>query len=91
MCDLFDVIINVFWARQAGTSIVKNTPSVTDGKHELNIGLILQFHFVGLDKLNSADKAKTSESSDDATVELYDEIIAQGLDWRSQVVLIPVC
>ena len=32
---------------------------------KLNIGLILQFHFVGLDKLDSADKAKTSESSDD--------------------------
>ena len=40
MCDLFDVIINEFWARQAGT--IKTLPcSVTDGKHELNIGLIL--------------------------------------------------
>ena len=82
MCDLFDVIINVFWARQAGTSIV----TLTDGKHVLNIGLILQVHFVGLDKLNSADKVKTSESSDDATVELDDETIAQGDEARLEII-----
>ena len=64
ICDLFDACINVIWARQAGTSIVKNSHCLTDGKNLLNIGLILQFHFVGLDKLDSADKAK---SSDDAT------------------------
>ena len=84
MCDLFDVITNVFWARQGGTSIVKNTPSVADGKHKLNIGLILQFHFVGLGKLNSAAKAKTSESSDDATAEL-DGTIAQGDEVRLEI------
>ena len=82
MCDLFDVCINVFWARQAGTSIVKNTPSLTDGKRVLNIGLILQFHFVGLDKLDSADKTK---SSDDATVELDDETIAQDDKARLEI------
>ena len=85
MCDLFDVSINVFWARQAGTSTVKNTPSVTGGKYELSIGLILQFHFVGLDRLDSANKAKTSKSSEDATIELDDETVAQGDEARLEV------
>ena len=40
---------------------------------------------MGLDKLNSADKAKTSESSDGATVELDDETIAQGDEARLEI------
>ena len=31
MCNMFNVSINVFWARQAGTSIAKNTPNVNMG------------------------------------------------------------
>ena len=40
---------------------------------------------MGLDKLNSADKANTSESSDDGTVELDDESIAQGDEARLEI------
>ena len=50
-CNLFDVSINVYCANSAGTSIAKNTPNVGNGTHELNIGLIMQFDFVALDKL----------------------------------------
>ena len=52
-----------------------NTPPVTNGKHEMSIGLILQFH-LGLDKLDSDDKAKTSEGSNDNTEDLDNETIA---------------
>ena len=79
MCNMFDVCINVYWARQAGTSIVKNTPSVSDGKHELNIGLILQLHFVGLDKLSN----ETETSKGD--VELDDETVAEGDKARLEI------
>ena len=57
----------------------------------LSIGLILQLHIVGLDKLDSDDKAKTSEGSNDDTKELDDKTIAQKLDWRSIVVHMLVC
>ena len=59
ICNLFDVSINVLWVNQAGTSIVKNTPNVGSGKHELNIGLIMQLHFVSLDKLENGDHTRT--------------------------------
>ena len=79
MCNMFDVCINVYWARQAGTSIVKNAPSVSNGRHELNIGLILQLHFVGLDKLSS----ETETSKGD--VELDDETVAEGDEARLEI------
>jgi len=51
MCNLFNVSISVLCANAAGTSIARNTPNSGYGTHELRIGLIMQFHFVGLDKL----------------------------------------
>ena len=38
-------------ANAVGTSIARNIPNSGYGTHELRIGLIMQFHFVGLDKL----------------------------------------
>jgi len=51
MCNLFNVSISVLCANAAGTSIARNTPNSGYGTHELRIGLIMQFHFVGLDML----------------------------------------
>ena len=47
ICMLFDVKVNGYSASQNGT----NVNTLNDcGKREVNIGLIMQFHFVGLDK-----------------------------------------
>ena len=48
ICNLYDVSISVLCANAAGTSITPISGCSTD---ELSIGLIMQFHFVGLDKL----------------------------------------
>ena len=48
---MFDVSINVLCDSEAGTSAHEMTPIDGCGKHTLNVGLIMHFHFVGLDNL----------------------------------------
>ena len=49
ICKLFNVKDNVFCANQADI----NVRTLNDcGEHEVNIGLIMQFHFIGLNKLS---------------------------------------
>ena len=45
---LFSLKINTFTVSQNGTNVATVNPC---GEHEINIGLIMQYHFVGLDKL----------------------------------------
>ena len=52
MCNIFNVNIVVLCANAAGTSIAVNTPINDDRcKDELILGLIMQYHFVGLDSI----------------------------------------
>jgi len=61
-CNLFDESISVLCATAAGTSITTNTPISGCSTEELSIGLIMQFHFVGLDKLpvDNVDRGNAS-------------------------------
>ena len=75
MCNLFDVSIKVLCASTTGTSIANNDPISGVSRHVLSIGLIMQYHFVALDKLHVHGEQCGSESDND---ELDDETIAAG-------------
>ena len=68
ICNLFNVSISVLCANVAGTNIATNTPMSGCSTHELSIGLIMRFHFVGLDKVGVAvDDDGTSVVSSSTT------------------------
>ncbi|XP_064402301.1 uncharacterized protein LOC135348074 [Halichondria panicea] len=46
IANLFSLKINTFTLNRSGTNVVTVNPC---GEHEVNIGLIMQYHFVGLD------------------------------------------
>ena len=52
MCNLFDVSIEVLCAGTTDTSIANSDPISGTSRHVLSIGLIMQYHFVALDKLH---------------------------------------
>ena len=93
MCNLLGMSIKVFCANTAGTSIAVNTPLCDTGKHVLSIGLIMQYHFVALDKLQDGGNAgvakectgvESAKSADDDD-ELDDETIAAGDKHRLEI------
>ena len=82
MCNLFDVSIKVLCANTAGTSIANNDPISGVSRHVLSIGLIMQYHFVALDKLRVHGEQCGSESDND---KLDDETIATGDQHRVEI------
>ena len=78
MCNMFDVNIRVFCANAAGTSIAVNTPINDVCKQSLSLGLIMQYHFVGLDNMDniaatSAQRVCIDEECDDETISAGDQ------------------
>ncbi len=61
LSDMFSVTINVHHANEQTCTVVVRTPTNSVSTSEVNIGLILQYHFVGLDRLNSVSPQTSSE------------------------------
>ena len=75
----FQLAINVLSSEHA--NVIRTVPRSGSIKHEVFIGLVLQYHYVGLDKLAVSDnilsssEGSTPRSSDDP---LNDDVIAEG-------------
>ena len=87
MCNMFDVNIIVFCANEDGTSIAVNNPINDVCEQSLSLGLIMQYHFVGLDDI--LDNTVTSDtlpvSNDNECDEIDDETIAAGDQHRLEI------
>ena len=91
MCNMFNVNIVVLCANAAGTSIAVNTPINDDMcKDELILGLIMQYHFVGLDSIvanetSSALPVQGVSNDEECVDELNDDTIAAGDQHRLEI------
>ena len=88
MCNMFDVNIVVFCANMDGTSIAVNTPIGDDMcEQSLGLGLIMQYHFVGLDDIldNTVANDTLPVSNDNECDEIDDETIAAGDQHRLEI------
>ena len=50
IANMFHVTINVVHARQSGCVVSVTSPVDDESDYEINIGLVMQYHFVCLDK-----------------------------------------
>ena len=69
ICEMFSVTINIL--STLNPSMVSITPSSSTSRGNIYIGLIEQFHYVGLDKVSSnrESNGQYEEVLDDATIE----------------------
>ena len=86
---MFDVNIIVFCANAAGNSIGENTPINDVCEQSLNLDLIMQYHFVGLDSIvaNETTRALPVQGvcNDEECDEIDDETIVAGDQHRLEV------
>ena len=61
MCNMFGITINVLHATKQTCTVITNTPSSGVSTTEVNIGLILQYHYLGLDKVRITDCTNSSQ------------------------------
>ena len=61
IANMFTITINVLCSQSA--TMVRIEPNNGPGSHELYVGLILQYHYVGLDKLTNTAGENLSEST----------------------------
>ena len=59
MANMFSVTINVFTATGRGCAVNAVTPLDDNSIFEVNIGLIMQNHYVGLDRINIVDDSQS--------------------------------
>ena len=59
MADMFSVIINMFTATGRGCAVNSVIPLDDNSISEVNIGLIMQNHYVGLDRINIVDGSQS--------------------------------
>ena len=86
MCNMFNVNIVVYCANNDGTSIAVNTPIGDVCEQSLSLGLIMQYHFVGLDILdNTVANDTLPVSNDNECDEIDDETIAAGDQHRLEI------
>ena len=87
MCNMFDVNIVVFCANEDGTNIAVNTPIGDVCEQSLRLGLIMQYHFVGLDGIldNTVANDTLPVSNDNECDEIDDETIAAGDQHRLEI------
>ena len=52
MANVFSVTVNVY--TQAGCTVNSITPIEGNSLFDINLGLVVQWHFVGLDRVNTA-------------------------------------
>ena len=85
LCDIFNVTINLLHVRVDKPGNTLNlTPSNSASTHELDIALVMQFHFVALDKIEASHpnppvvqvSQPQNRSSSDSTI--TDEEVAEG-------------
>ncbi len=50
IANMFHVTINVVQATQCGCTLSITSPVNDTSNYEINLGLVMQYHFVGLDK-----------------------------------------
>ena len=50
IADMFHVTINAVHARQSCSTVSVTSPVDDKSNYEINIGLVMQYHFVGLNK-----------------------------------------
>ena len=50
LANMFNVTINVVHARQHACTVATTSPTDNGATSEINLGLLIQYHFVGLDK-----------------------------------------
>ena len=65
IANMFTVTINVLCSQSA--TMVPIEPNNGPGSHELYVGLILQYHYVGLDKLTENTDGNDGENCSDTT------------------------
>ena len=89
MSNVFNIAVNVLSSENP--TMIRVVPMNASVKHEVYIGLIMQYHYVGLDKVshtdmqscNNVDNSSTShENTDDP---LDDETIAEGDEHIRQI------
>ena len=61
LANIFNVTINVAHARQHTYTVVTTSPLDSQATCEVNLGLLMQHHYVGLDKLNPEQIAMSSQ------------------------------
>ena len=89
IANVFNVAFNVLSSEHL--SIVRNVPRCSTVEHEVYIGLILQYHYVGLDKLAVSDNVASSsddvtpDNTDDTNDPLSDDVIAEGDEHITQI------
>ena len=82
--NVFNVAINILSSEHS--NVIRNVPRSGNVEHEVYIGLILQYHYVGLDKL--VDASGLDNSTTDSTGNndpLGDEVIAEGDEHIRQI------
>ena len=85
---MFDVNIVVFCANIDGTSIAVNTPINDVWEQSMSLGLIMQYHFVGLDDFtvaNDINSSMSASTNDNECDEIDDETIAAGDQHRLEI------
>ena len=80
IANVFNVAVNVLSSENLG--MLRITPMNASVEHEVYIGLILQYHYVGLDKVPydsmricNSDESTTANPTDDSDNPLDDETI----------------
>ena len=63
LSNMFNVTINVSHATEQACTVTTNTPTDNASNIEMNIGLVMQYHYVGLDKLNTTSPTVGSHSN----------------------------
>ena len=62
LANMFHVTINVVHARQRDCTVSITPPFDSQSNCELNLGLVMQYHFVGLDKKEIVIKSHDNEN-----------------------------
>ena len=84
MSNVFNIAVNVF-SSENPNNMITVVPMNTSAQHEVYIGLTMQYHYVGLDKISHNDKyscrddnKSTASPVDHLDDPLDDETIAEG-------------
>ena len=91
MSNVFNIAVNVF-SSENPNNMITVVPMNTSAQHEVYIGLIMQYHYVGLDKISHNDKyscrdnnRSTASPVDHLDDPLDDETIAEGDEHTRQI------
>ena len=90
IANVFNIAVNVLSSENL--NMIRVEPMNASVEHEVYIGLVLQYHYVGLDKLSHCDdhtssnvENTTANPTDDTDDPLSDEKIAEGDEHIRQI------